>query len=82
MSLQGFVLRLYNHQIPQKALGHISPVEALKDWQKQRPELFKKKVYNLTGLDNYGTVKPNREMDGANGGLNDIVREIGCHANA
>ena len=44
-------VRWYNHQIPQKALGHISPVEALKDWQKQRPELFKMKVYNLTGLD-------------------------------
>ena len=44
-------VRLYNHQIPQKALGHISPVEALKDWQKQHPELFKKKVYNLPGLD-------------------------------
>ncbi len=44
-------VRLYNHQIPQKALGHISPVEALKHWQEQRPELFKKKVYNLTGPD-------------------------------
>ncbi|BCX82342.1 transposase, IS481 family [Methylomarinovum caldicuralii] len=42
---------VYNHQIPQKALGHISPVQALKDWQKKRPELFKKRVYNLTGLD-------------------------------
>jgi transposase InsO family protein len=24
-------VRLYNHQIPQKALGHLSPVQALKD---------------------------------------------------
>ncbi len=46
-------VRLYNHQIPQKALGHISPVEALKNWQEQRPELFKKKVYNLAELDTY-----------------------------
>lgn len=45
-------VQLYNHRIPQKALGHISPVQALKDWQEKRPELFKKKVYNLTGLDN------------------------------
>ncbi|BCX88252.1 transposase, IS481 family [Methylomarinovum tepidoasis] len=44
---------VYNHQIPQKALGHISPVQALKDWQKKRPELFKKRVHNLTGLDIY-----------------------------
>jgi transposase InsO family protein len=43
--------RVYNHQIPQKALGHISPVQALKDWQTKRPELFKKHVYNLAGLD-------------------------------
>ena len=33
------------------AIGHLSPVQALKDWQEKRPELFKKKVYNLTGLD-------------------------------
>jgi transposase InsO family protein len=44
-------VRLYNHQIPQRALGHISPVQALKEWQEKCPELFKKKVYNLTGLD-------------------------------
>jgi len=44
-------VRLYNHQIPQRALGHLSPVQALQDWQERCPELFKKKVYNLTGLD-------------------------------
>ncbi|BCX80841.1 transposase, IS1380 family [Methylomarinovum caldicuralii] len=42
---------VYNHQIPQKALGHRSPVQALKNWQEKRPELFKKRVYKLTGLD-------------------------------
>ncbi len=45
--------KVYNHQIPQKALGHISPIQALKNWQKKHPELFKKRVYNLTGLDSY-----------------------------
>jgi hypothetical protein len=45
-------VRLYNHHIPQRALGHIAPVQALQDWQEMCPELFKKKVYNLTGLDN------------------------------
>jgi hypothetical protein len=44
-------VRLYNHQIPQKALGHLSPVQALKDWQQKEPKRFKKWVYNLTGLD-------------------------------
>ncbi len=44
-------VRLYNHHIPQRALGHLSPVQALQDWQEKCPRLFKKKVYNLTGLD-------------------------------
>jgi len=35
---------LYNHQIPQRSLGHVAPVEALKRWQRERPELFKKRV--------------------------------------
>ena len=43
-------VRLYHHQIPQRALGHIAPVQALQDWQEKCPRLFKKKVYNLTGL--------------------------------
>jgi transposase InsO family protein len=43
--------RLYNHCIPQKALGYKTPVQALKEWQKKKPDLFKKKVYDLSGLD-------------------------------
>ena len=46
-------VRWVNPQIPQKALGHVSPIQALKEWQEKRPELFKKKVYNLTGPDMY-----------------------------
>lgn len=42
---------VYNHHIPQKALGHITPVAALQKWRKQRPDLFVKRVYNQTGLD-------------------------------
>ncbi len=44
---------LYNHQFPQRALGHLSPVQALQDWQERRgaQSCLKKKVYNLTGLD-------------------------------
>ncbi len=44
---------VYNHQIPQKTLGHISPVQSLKNWQRQCPERFNKRVYNFTGLDTY-----------------------------
>ena len=43
--------KTYNHWIPQRAIGGITPVEALKNWQIQKPELFKKKVYNLAGCD-------------------------------
>ena len=43
--------RIYNQHIPQRALGHIAPIQALKNWQKTRPELFYKRVKNHTGLD-------------------------------
>ncbi len=42
-------VRLYDHHIPQRALGHIGPVQALQDWQEKCPRLLKTKVFNLTG---------------------------------
>lgn len=51
-TLKNYV-KAYNHQIPQRALHHVSPVQALKDWYARMPELFKKRVYNQTGLDSY-----------------------------
>jgi len=27
--------KIYNHHIPQKNLGHITPVQAFKSWQKK-----------------------------------------------
>jgi len=35
----------YNHHITQRALGGISPVDALKKWQTEMSDLFKKRVY-------------------------------------
>ena len=43
--------KTYNHHIPQRALGGICPVDALKKWQEKKPDLFKKQVYKQTGLD-------------------------------
>ncbi len=43
--------RLYNHHIPQRALSHKTPIQTLKAWEAERPELFNKKVYDQTGLD-------------------------------
>ena len=44
-------MKAYNHRIPQRALNHLSPVQALKKWQAEKPELFVKRVYNQPGLD-------------------------------
>ncbi|MFE8033631.1 hypothetical protein AB6N21_001499, partial [Thiohalocapsa marina] len=44
-------VKLYNQHIPQRALKHSTPVECLKQWRRERPELFRKRLYNQTGLD-------------------------------
>jgi hypothetical protein len=51
-------LKVYNNSIPQRALNHLTPIQALKEWQKKKPELFVKRVYNQAGLDN--VVQPTR----------------------
>ncbi|MDC8756305.1 IS481 family transposase [Janthinobacterium fluminis] len=44
-------LKLYNHHTPQRAIGAKTPIQALKEWQDRKPELFVKRVYDQTGLD-------------------------------
>lgn len=46
-------VKTYNQLIPQRALNHLSPIQALKEWQKKKPKLFKKRVYNQPGLDTF-----------------------------
>jgi hypothetical protein len=41
----------YNQQLPQSALGSKTPLQAMKDWHKLKPELFKKQPYYLPGCD-------------------------------
>ena len=41
----------YNHHIPQRALNHLSPIEALQHWRDKSPELFVKRVYKRAELD-------------------------------
>ena len=43
---------LYNQQLPQSALGSKTPLQAMKDWHKLKPELFRKQPYYLPGCDN------------------------------
>lgn len=40
---------LYNQQLPQSALGSKTPLQAMQDWHKLKPELFKKQSYYLPG---------------------------------
>jgi transposase InsO family protein len=42
--------RSYNHHIPQRALKHLTPIQALKNWREKSPNLFKKRVYEVPGL--------------------------------
>jgi hypothetical protein len=44
-TLRNFV-KIYNHNIPQRALKHQTPIQALKDWREKQPDLFAKRVYN------------------------------------
>ena len=44
----------YNHHIPQRALGHVSPIDSLKNWHQKKPELFRKRIYKQAELDKHG----------------------------
>jgi transposase InsO family protein len=44
-------LHLYNQHLPQKALDHRTPIEAMKDWYHDRPELFRIRPVNRPGPD-------------------------------
>lgn len=47
----GVFVWLYNHHLPQKALGHEAPVQALKAWKMKAHDLFVKNVRNHQGPD-------------------------------
>jgi len=49
-TLHRYVL-LSNQQLPRSALGSKTPLQAMKDWHKLKPELFKKQPYHLPGCD-------------------------------
>jgi transposase InsO family protein len=44
-------VRLYNTQLPQAALKGRTPIEALGDWHREQPQLFKRRPYNHPGCD-------------------------------
>ncbi len=55
-TLQRYV-NVYNHHLPQRALGHVCPVEALEQWRVKQPELFVSEINNLPGLDIYAIIR-------------------------
>lgn len=44
-------VNVYNCRIPQRALGHLTPLDSLKTWRAKSPALFKKRPKDLPGLD-------------------------------
>lgn len=42
---------LYNHQLPQSALKSRTPIQAMKVWYAERPDLFVKRPYDHPGCD-------------------------------
>ena len=42
-------VHLYNHQLPQSALHSKTPVQAMRGWYDQKPELFNRKPVALAG---------------------------------
>jgi len=38
-------LILYNHHIPKRALNHLTPIQALQKWYREKPELFVKPIH-------------------------------------
>ena len=42
---------LYNHKLPQSALKSKTPIQAMKDWYHEHPNLFHKRPYDRPGCD-------------------------------
>ena len=47
----GRYVQVHNQHIPQKSLGYIPFLQAMKNCYKEQPNLSIKCIYNLTGLD-------------------------------
>ena len=56
-------VKVYNQHIPQKALGHSPPLQAMKNWSQKQPQLFKKCAYNLEGLNSIRTRPVRAQQD-------------------
>lgn len=50
-STLGRYVKLYNHQFPQSALNGRTPIQTMKHWYAERPDLFHRRPYDHPGLD-------------------------------
>ena len=44
-------VRIYNQKLPHSTLRSQTPLQAMRDWHKLKPEMFKKQPYYFTGCD-------------------------------
>jgi hypothetical protein len=56
---------VYVSHIPQRALGHKTPREALLEWYERSPGLFRADPHDHPGLDTYPTAGRSRPMSSA-----------------
>ena len=54
--------KVYNHNIPRRALEHQTPFQTLKNWHDKKPELFVKRVYNQAGLERYRPARQSKHQ--------------------
>ncbi|MDR2113203.1 MAG: integrase core domain-containing protein, partial [Candidatus Accumulibacter sp.] len=60
-------LAAYNHHIPQRALEHRTPVQAIEEWMLKKPDGIRfVPVYDQAGLDSFPCPPPTRPLSGAN----------------
>jgi hypothetical protein len=53
--------KLYNDHLPQRALSHRTPRQAMDPWRTNHPEIFVRRLKNQTGLDMYRSSLPRQE---------------------
>ena len=68
---------LYNQQLPQSALGSKTPLQAMKNWHKLKPELFNKHPYYRPGCDRLPDPEGRLAIEGfwKNNLVNPVCRE-------
>ena len=50
-------MKTYNNHIIQRNLAHLTPVQTMKKWYSEKPELFRKRIYEQAGLDTYTVLR-------------------------